>query len=140
LGNSTCTSYYKCKNCGQTVNKRMGDHTCGNVYCKTSKDYYPSEHQCYMLPADYNDRQKKQTYIFFDFECTRKLHTSVICNEYMFRCHPIGILVDTGSCHLGYIQNRKRCKFVSSVYRCNPQVTCNTGVQMDNNLYKSCNG
>jgi hypothetical protein len=28
------------------VNKRMGDHTCGNVYCKTCKDYYPSEHQC----------------------------------------------------------------------------------------------
>jgi hypothetical protein len=25
LGNSTCTSYYKCKNCGQIVNKRMGD-------------------------------------------------------------------------------------------------------------------
>jgi hypothetical protein len=22
-----------------------------------------------MLPVDYNDRQKKQTYIFFDFEC-----------------------------------------------------------------------
>ena len=68
-GNATCT-YYKCKNCGQTVNKRVGDHTCGNVYCKTSKDYYPSGHQCYMLPVDY-DRQKKQTYIFFDFECTQ---------------------------------------------------------------------
>ena len=71
LGNSTCTSYYKCKNCGQTVNKRMGDHTCGNVYCKTCKDYYSSGHQCYMLPVDYNDRQKKQTYIFFDFEWTQ---------------------------------------------------------------------
>jgi hypothetical protein len=23
-----------------------------------------------MLPVDYNDRQKKKTYIFFDFECT----------------------------------------------------------------------
>ena len=53
------------------MNERMGDHTCGNVYCKTCKDYYPSEHQCYMLPVDYNDRQKKQTYIFFDFECTQ---------------------------------------------------------------------
>jgi hypothetical protein len=50
---------------------RVGVHTCGNVYCKTSKDYYPSGHQCYMLPVDYNDRQKKQTYIFFDFECTQ---------------------------------------------------------------------
>jgi hypothetical protein len=71
LGNSTCTSYYKCKNCGQTVNKRVGDHTCGNVYCKTCNDYYPSGHQCYMLPVDYNARQKKQTCIFFDFECTQ---------------------------------------------------------------------
>ena len=44
----------------------MGDHTCGNVYCKTCKDYYPSGHQCYMLPVDYNDRQKKQTYIFLN--------------------------------------------------------------------------
>jgi hypothetical protein len=33
----------------------------------------------------------------------------------------------------------KRCKSVSSLYCCNPQVACNTGVQMDNNLYKSCN-
>jgi hypothetical protein len=41
---------------GQTVNKRVGDHTCGNVYCKTCKDYYSSGHQCYMLPVDYNDR------------------------------------------------------------------------------------
>jgi hypothetical protein len=24
-----------------------------------------------MLHVDYNDRQKKQTYIFFDFECTQ---------------------------------------------------------------------
>jgi hypothetical protein len=47
LGNSTCTSYYKCKNCGQTVNKRIEDHTCGNVYCKTCKDYYPSA-TCYL--------------------------------------------------------------------------------------------
>ena len=63
----------------------------------------------------------------------------MICNEYIFRCHPIGILVDTGSCHLGYFQNRKRCKSVSSVYCCSPQLSCNTGVQMDNNIYKSCN-
>jgi hypothetical protein len=53
------------------VNKRVVDHTCGNVYCKTCKDYYSSEHQCYMLPVDYNDRQKKHTYIFFEFECTQ---------------------------------------------------------------------
>jgi hypothetical protein len=48
--------------------------------------------------------------------------------------HSVGILVDMGSCHLAYIQNRKRCKSVSSVCRCNPRVACNTGVQMDNNL------
>ena len=50
LGNSTCTSYYKCKNCGQTVNKRAGDHTCGNVYCKSCKDYYSSDTSvtCYL--------------------------------------------------------------------------------------------
>ena len=46
LENATCTSYYKCKNCGQTMNKRMGDHICWNIYCKTCKDYYPSGHQC----------------------------------------------------------------------------------------------
>jgi hypothetical protein len=58
LGHSTCTSYCKCKNCGQTVNKRMGDHTGGNVYCKTCIDYYPSEHQCHMLPVDYNEDRR----------------------------------------------------------------------------------
>jgi hypothetical protein len=77
--------------------------------------------------------------LHIDYVYVRKLHTLVICNEYIFRCHPIGILVDTGSCHLGYIQNRKRCKSISSAYRCNPQVACHTGVQMNNNLYRSCN-
>jgi hypothetical protein len=36
-GNSTCTPCCKCKNCGQTVNKRVVDHTCGNVYCNIAR-------------------------------------------------------------------------------------------------------
>jgi hypothetical protein len=31
-----------------------------------------------MLPVDYNDREKKQTYIFFDFECAQ---------DVMIQCH-----------------------------------------------------
>jgi hypothetical protein len=105
--------------------------------------HFKHTHQCYMLPVDYNDRQKKHTYIFFDFECTQD--DRIQCqqgyqsddNETCIHCKSpkcgafehkpnLCVVLDTGSCHLGYIQNRKRCKSVSSVYRCNPQVACNT--------------
>jgi hypothetical protein len=95
----------------------------------------------------------------------RKLHTSVICNEYIFRCHPIGILVDTGTsiarlvkiiihpdtsvtCYLWIttIDRRNRLTFFSilnvpkmtgSGVNKDTKVACNTGVRMNNNLYKS---
>ena len=73
FGPGTLISYWPKKKIrtSQSWRSFQALHTRGNVYCKTCKDYYPSGHQCYMLPVDYNDRQKKQTYIFFDFECTQ---------------------------------------------------------------------
>lgn len=84
-GASTCKSYYRCKQCNQTVNKKMHkkDHKCGKVYCKTCKDYFDDEHLCYMLPVVDEVKQSKSdskenknnneipAYIFFDFECTQ---------------------------------------------------------------------
>ena len=58
------------------------DHKCGEVYCKTCKDYFDDEHLCYMLPVVDEVKQSKSdskenkndneipAYIFFDFECT----------------------------------------------------------------------
>jgi hypothetical protein len=59
-GISTCNSYYRCKACNQTINKKMHKkkHKCGEVYCKTCKDYFDPDHLCYMLPAcDEADRK-----------------------------------------------------------------------------------
>lgn len=84
-GTSTCKSYYRCKKCNQTVNKKMHkkDHKCGEVYCKTCKDYFDEEHLCYMLPVVDEVKQRKSdskknkndnvvsAYIFSDFECTQ---------------------------------------------------------------------
>ena len=41
-GHSTCKSHYRCKFCGQTINKKMHkqEHKCGEIYCKTCKYLY----------------------------------------------------------------------------------------------------
>ncbi|VDI13173.1 Hypothetical predicted protein [Mytilus galloprovincialis] len=90
-GRSTCTSYYRCTECGQSINRKMHKkvHQCGEVYCKTCKDYFQPGHLCFMMPlqdgkklssiADDDTKLKRNTqdedplqvYIFFDFECTQ---------------------------------------------------------------------
>ncbi|CAG2185008.1 unnamed protein product [Mytilus edulis] len=88
-GNSTCKSYIRCKICSQTINKKMHkkEHICGEIYCKTCKDFYEVGHLCFMLPVEGDkfteytlnddmdtvdeDETKNQVYIFFDFECTQ---------------------------------------------------------------------
>ena len=80
-GRSTCQMYYKCKDCGQTVNmgRHKKPHTCNEAYCKTCKDFFNEDHQCYMQPVcedgteitDNKKKPKETKYIFFDFECTQ---------------------------------------------------------------------
>lgn len=84
-GISTCKSYYRCKTCNQTINQKMHkkSHMCGEVYCKTCKDYFDHDHACYMLPVYTEENQNKSdpendnkkddrsVYIFFDIECTQ---------------------------------------------------------------------
>ena len=80
-GTCTCETYYKCKNCDQTVNKKLHKkvHVCHEVYCKTCKDFFTEDHQCYMQPVETDTTSNKKTakkrghfqYIFFDFECTQ---------------------------------------------------------------------
>lgn len=78
----------------RTINKQKNahkkEHKCGEVYCKTCKDYIEPEHLCFMMPlqddkmispiADDDTKWKRNTqdadpnpkvYIFFDFECTQ---------------------------------------------------------------------
>ena len=84
-GNSTCKTMYRCKVCDSTVNKkkRKKAHVCGEIFCDVCRDYFPREHQCYMLPESGIDEEipksveekfieegeNPQTFIFFDFEC-----------------------------------------------------------------------
>jgi hypothetical protein len=90
-GKSTFSSYYKCILFDQTINVGMHKHShaCGEVYCKTCKDYYDKDHQCYMTPVEVDEKCAKydntvadedmddeddtdeDVYIFFYFECTQ---------------------------------------------------------------------
>ncbi|CAG2190801.1 unnamed protein product [Mytilus edulis] len=64
------------------------EHKCGEIDCKTCKDYFESGHLCFMMPiqdeklssiADVDtslkrntqDEHSNQVYIFFDIECTQ---------------------------------------------------------------------
>ena len=53
-GQSTCELYYRCKDCGQLINraKHRKPHVCGEMFCKTCKDYFSENHQCYMIPVE----------------------------------------------------------------------------------------
>ena len=78
-GNSTCKSYYRCRECSQLINKakQKSDHICGEHYCKTCKGYFTEDHLCYMASIDEDDchlgsnskQMNSLKYIFFDFEC-----------------------------------------------------------------------
>ena len=81
-GRNTCSTYYVCKTCSQTVNTKMHrrPHECGEKYCTVCKDYVDQEHRCYMQPEIKEDESSKleddnftkpKAYIFFDFECTQ---------------------------------------------------------------------
>jgi hypothetical protein len=61
-GHSTCISYYQCKVCGQTINKKMHikEHKCGEIYCKTCKDFYEVGHLCFMLPMEGKSNKKTE--------------------------------------------------------------------------------
>ena len=85
--NSTCKTLIRCGECGSTINtkKHKRKHVCGESFCNVCKDFYPKDHQCYMLPERAIDTQtpisveeeliqeqeNPQTFIFFDFECTQ---------------------------------------------------------------------
>jgi hypothetical protein len=105
-GKSTCNSYYKCKDCEQTINVKMHkkNHVCGEVYCTTCKDYFDKDHKCYMKPVDVEEKcttavddmddegdEDGQVYIFFYFECTQD--ALIECDE----GHRLN--TDTGKCN-----------------------------------------
>ena len=93
-GNSTCKQYYRCLECGIKINRKLHskEHHCGEVYCRNCKDFFPPDHQCYMLPVShskddidssssdghntgkkdsFDDQEECKIYIYFDFECTQ---------------------------------------------------------------------
>lgn len=88
-GKSTCGSYFRCLDCGQLINrsKHKHSHICGEMYCKTCKEYVTEGHQCFMQLVDENthshstsEKKPKETkYIFFDFECTQDFRLE--CND-----------------------------------------------------------
>ncbi|XP_052759785.1 actin-like isoform X1 [Mya arenaria] len=78
-GNLTCKTYHRCVHCSKLLtdpcvkeNINAVENTVAHV--KTVE----KEHQCYMKPeekieeSDEQEEDNKQTYIFFDFECTQE--------------------------------------------------------------------
>ena len=59
-GNSTCRTYYKCKQCDQTINTRLHKkpHHCKEQYCKACKDFFDEDHQCYMQTMETKQTEK----------------------------------------------------------------------------------
>ena len=96
-GQSTCTTNFRCNQCGQSVYAKLHKkpHLCGEQYCRVCKDYFPESHQCYMVPEEKNKdnknclsesthelnistdhtslpKEKSKTFLFFDFECRQE--------------------------------------------------------------------
>ena len=82
-GNSTCKSYHRCPHCKQILNVKMHkkEHQCGEIYCKTCKEFYLPGHKCHMQPytIDESSTDKKQAYIVWDLECMQD--KMVQCDE-----------------------------------------------------------
>lgn len=62
-------SLFQVQKCDQTVNmeRHKKAHICHEAYCKTCKDYFSEDHQCYMQPVDVedclkSDKTKKDVY------------------------------------------------------------------------------
>lgn len=95
-GNSTCQTYYRCRQCSTTVNRNISrqQHVCGDKYCETCKMFMPKDHVCYMKTTAEEEearllkrKQEKRAkedddvkkWIFFNFECTQD--EMIECNE-----------------------------------------------------------
>lgn len=95
-GNSTCQTYYRCRQCSSTVdrNKSRQLHVCGHKYCDTCKMFMSKDHVCYIKTTEEEEATKMlkikrnkrveddddvQKWIFFDFECTQD--EIIQCNE-----------------------------------------------------------
>ncbi len=84
-GNSTCNTFYRCTDCGHTINnkRKTKQHVCGEILCKLCEGHFPPGHKCYMLQEESDavptsieeeliqEYEHIKTYIFFDFECTQ---------------------------------------------------------------------
>lgn len=86
--NSTCQTYYHCKQCSTTVNRKKSrqPYVCGNKYCDTCKIFMSDDHVCYMKTTaeeeatkllkskrkkKNNENEAVKKLIFFDFKCTQ---------------------------------------------------------------------
>ncbi|CAC5392998.1 unnamed protein product [Mytilus coruscus] len=51
-GQSTCNANFRCNQCCHSVYAKLHKtpQKCGEQYCRVCKDYFPKNHQCYMLP------------------------------------------------------------------------------------------
>jgi hypothetical protein len=70
-GYSTCCQLYMCRTCNQFVDEsrhRTRPHECYEKFCRTCNDFFPVDHQCYMLPLDPKEvNSKPAKYVFFEF-------------------------------------------------------------------------
>lgn len=65
-----CRTVKKCLECQKNVfvKKRKSKHVCGEVYCKTCRDFKEQNHKCYMQKDTRNPMKEDYLFIFFDLE------------------------------------------------------------------------
>lgn len=108
-GNSTCQTYYRCRQCSTTVNinKSRQQHVCGNKYCDTCKMFMSKDHTCYMKTTaeeeatklskkkmkergDDEDDDQLQRWIFFSILNAHKMTWSSVM-KVIFPRHPSSV-------------------------------------------------
>jgi len=74
IAKSTCERFWQCTECRQyfeTRNRTKKDHRCNEFFCRICVKWdNVKTHRCYMKRPD--NRQPKQKFIFFDFECNQE--------------------------------------------------------------------
>ncbi|KAG8228909.1 hypothetical protein J437_LFUL011157 [Ladona fulva] len=69
-GKSVCMNVKACPQCLTVIRLDRGrkrEHTCGEMFCTTCKDYFPQGHFCYMTPLRKTpDLQGPHVYVFYD--------------------------------------------------------------------------
>lgn len=95
-GNSTCQTYYRCRQYSTTVNRNKSRqlHVCGHKYCETCKMFMSKDHVCYMKTTAEEEetrllirKQEKRTKRDDDVKNSMQRGLSTSAADRMWKCN-----------------------------------------------------